>query len=60
MLISKNLHNKSNEVSIKTASLSFIGQVTKHIKDTIYFSAAYIQEKSILGRASHVDSMKDT
>ena len=34
MLISNNLHKKSNEVSIKTgstpASLSFIGQVTKH------------------------------
>ena len=34
MLISKNLHKKSNDVSIKTrstsASLSFIGQVTKH------------------------------
>ena len=35
MLISKNLHKKSSEVSIKTkstpASLSFTGQVTKHI-----------------------------
>ena len=34
MLISNNLHKKSTEVSIKTrstpASLSFIGQVTKH------------------------------
>ena len=34
MLISKNLHNKSSKVSIKTrstpASLSFKGQVTKH------------------------------
>ena len=34
MLISKDLHKKSIEVSIKTrstpASLSFIGQVTKH------------------------------
>ena len=34
MLISNNLHKKSGEVSIKTrstpASLSFIGQVTKH------------------------------
>ena len=34
MLISKNLHKKGTEVSIKTkstpASLSFIGQVTKH------------------------------
>ena len=34
MLISKNLHKKSSEVSIKTrstlASLSFISQVTKH------------------------------
>ena len=34
MLISKNLRKKSSEVSIKTrsipASLSFIGQVTKH------------------------------
>ena len=34
MLISKDLHKKSSEVSIKTrstpASLSFIGQVTKH------------------------------
>ena len=34
MLISKNLHAKSSDVSIKTrstpASLSFIGQVTKH------------------------------
>ena len=34
MLISKNLHKKSSEVSIKTrstpASVSFIGQVTKH------------------------------
>ena len=34
MLISKNLHKKSSEVSIKTRSpppsLSFIGQVTKH------------------------------
>ena len=41
MLISKNLHNKSSEVSIKTrstpASLSFKGQVTKHttVKGTI-------------------------
>ena len=34
MLISKNLHKEGSEVSIKTrstlASLSFIGQVTKH------------------------------
>ena len=34
MLISKNLHKKSSDVSIQTsstpASLSFIGQVTKH------------------------------
>ena len=34
MLISRNLHNKSREVSIKTrstpASLSFNGQATKH------------------------------
>ena len=34
MVISKNLHMKISEVSIKTgltaASLSFIGQVTKH------------------------------
>ena len=34
MLISKNLHKKSSEISIKTrstpASLSFIGQVAKH------------------------------
>ena len=34
MLISKNLHKKSSEVSIKTmstpASLSFMGQVTKY------------------------------
>ena len=35
MLISKNLHKEGTEVSIKTrstpASLSFTGQVTKHI-----------------------------
>ena len=43
MLISKNLHKKGSEVSIKTrstpASLSFIGQVTKHttVKWTIKF-----------------------
>ena len=43
MLISNNLHKKSREVSIKTrstpASLSFIGQVTKHttVKWTIEF-----------------------
>ena len=34
MLISRNLHNKSSEISIKTrstpASLSFNGQATKH------------------------------
>ena len=34
MLISNNLHKKGSEISIKTrstpASLSFIGQVTKH------------------------------
>ena len=44
MLISKNLHKKSNEVSIKTgstpASLSFIGQVTKHT--TVKWSFAII------------------
>ena len=42
MLISKNLHEKSSELSIKTrstpASLSFIGQVTKHT--TVIWSIA--------------------
>ena len=40
MLISWNLHKKSNEVSVKTrsslASLSFIGQVTKHNYKMVY------------------------
>ena len=52
MLISKNLHKKSSEISIKTrstpASLSFIGQVTKHttVKWTIaIFHLSQIRDK---------------
>ena len=53
MLISWNLHKKSNEVSISTmsslASLSFIGQVTKHItvKWTVIASIVLIYPKTI-------------
>ena len=53
MLISKNLHKKSSEVSIKKkvtpASLSFIGQATKHttIKWTIPAIYMYINELRI-------------
>ena len=61
MLISKNLHKKSNDVSIKTrstsASLSFIGQVTKHktVKWTIERSdhsvqlAGHLQKHCLFG-----------
>ena len=49
-LISKNLHKKGSEVSIKTrstpASLSFIGQVTKHttVKWTIALDLHYLTQ----------------
>ena len=46
MLISRNLHNKSSEVSIKTrstpASLSFNGQATKHT--TVKWSIAIVRK----------------
>ena len=53
MLISKNLHKKSSELSIKArstpASLSFIGQVTKHT--TVKWSIVSCSDKSrFLGR----------
>ena len=53
MLISRNLHNKSSEVSIITrspaASLSFKGQVTRHttVKRSIYH---YIHELFLTGQ----------
>ena len=47
MLISKNLHKKNSDVSIKTrstpASLSFIGQVTKHT--TVIWSVVSCSDK---------------
>ena len=47
MLISRNLHKKSSEVSIKTrsppASLSFKGQATKHT--TVKWSIALVAFK---------------
>ena len=47
MLISKNLHKKNSDVSIKTrsppASLSFISQVTKHT--TVIWSVVSCSDK---------------
>ena len=49
MLISRNLHKKNNEVSIKTrshpASLSFKGQATKHT--TVKWSAVNYNKVSV-------------